>query len=380
MTCSYFFFIVLFPEGGGQPSDTGFIDNIEVFQVERRGLSHIHHTKEPIEVGKTVRVTVNWDRRWDHVQQHSGQHLLSALMEKEPYKLETVSWNLGKKHCYIEIPTGKKANPTKITPGLLCEIEKAVNELIIQDIPVITHVQDHDEQERPDSLPEDYAGGGFIRTIEIEGHDKNPCCGTHVSRLGQLQSLKILHTENVRGGNTRIFFLFGQRVLDFLDASYSITRQLTVVLSGPQETFVENVQKIQQQSRAHMKKTKKLLEQLAIYAVNDIAEHLKTEQSVIVYKEEGDMEFIGMMANIVKDRKLLEEQDQRVIILAAGEKKQGGPIIITGSTNEIVQKTGKAVMATLNGVKGGGKGRWQGKAQSWDDIDNLENAIKQLVF
>ncbi|RCI00298.1 hypothetical protein CU098_011990, partial [Rhizopus stolonifer] len=146
------------------------------------------------------------------------------------------------------------------------------------------------------------------------------------------------------------------------------------------ETFVENVQKIQQQSRAHMKKTKKLLEQLAIYAVNDIAEHLKTEQSVIVYKEEGDMEFIGMMANIVKDRKLLEEQDQRVIILAAGEKKQGGPIIITGSTNEIVQKTGKAVMATLNGVKGGGKGRWQGKAQSWDDIDNLENAIKQLVF
>ncbi|EIE91316.1 hypothetical protein G6F46_003539 [Rhizopus delemar] len=366
---------VLFPEGGGQPCDTGLIDNVQVFLVERKGLSHVHYTKEPIEVGKTVHVQIDWDRRWDHVQQHSGQHLLSAVMEKEPYGLETVSWNLGKKHSYIEIPTGKQKSMTKITPELLSKVEKAVNELILQDLSVITHVQEHNEQNRPETLPDDYTGEGYIRTVEIKDIDRNTCCGTHIKRLGQLQTMKILHTENVRGGNTRVFFLFGQRVLDFLDVSYSITRKLTSVLSGPQETFVENVQKIQQQSREHMKKAKRLLESLAKYTVNDIGEALKENQFAIVYKEEGDMEFLSMIANIVRDRKLIDEGDQKVVILAAGEKKQGGPIIITGSNNELVQKVGKIVTSTLTRVKGGGKGRWQGKAQNWDGMEELENAV-----
>ncbi|CEG78002.1 hypothetical protein RMATCC62417_12671 [Rhizopus microsporus] len=364
---------VLFPEGGGQPSDTGFIDSVQVFQVERRGLAHVHLTKAPVEVGKTVHVKVDWDLRWDHVQQHSGQHLLSAVLEREPYNLDTLCWNLGKKYSYVEVPAGKQA--VKITPELLNSVEKAVNRLILEDAPVITHVQEHDEDNKPDSLPDDYTGGGVIRTIEIKGLDLNPCCGTHVSRLGQLQSMKLLHTENVRGGNVRIFFLFGQRVLDFLDASYVITRRLTNLLSGPQESFIESVQKIQQQSRDHMKRAKRLLESLAKYTADEVSEALKKNQYAIVYKEEGDLDFLSMVANIIRDRKLIDEHDQKVVILAAGDKKQGGPIIVTGSDNDLVQKTGKIITSTLSGVKGGGKGRWQGRAQSWSEIDKLMAAM-----
>lgn len=83
---------VLFPEGGGQPNDTGFIDDIKVYNVQRRGLQHIHFTKEPVEVDKQVTLKVDWDRRFDHVQQHTGQHLLSAVLEQDPYKFETVGW------------------------------------------------------------------------------------------------------------------------------------------------------------------------------------------------------------------------------------------------------------------------------------------------
>jgi misacylated tRNA(Ala) deacylase len=87
-----FHYEVLFPEGGGQPNDTGYIDEVKVYNVQRRGLQHIHFTKEPVEVGKKVTLKVDWERRFDHVQQHSGQHLLSAILEQDPYKFETVGW------------------------------------------------------------------------------------------------------------------------------------------------------------------------------------------------------------------------------------------------------------------------------------------------
>ncbi|KAI7906143.1 Threonyl/alanyl tRNA synthetase [Cokeromyces recurvatus] len=360
---------VLFPEGGGQPSDTGYIDNVKVHNVQRQKLAHVHYTKEPITQGADVEVKLDWERRWDHVQQHSGQHLLSAVLERSPFFIETISWNLGERRSYIELPTaaGKNKGPEMIIQQeLLQKVEIKVNELILQNRPVITHSQQADElEEHPDSLPDDYpseTGKGYIRTIEIKDLDKNPCCGTHVAELSQLQCFKILHTEKVRGGNTRVFFLFGQRVLDSFQTMYTISRQLTSLLSGPQEQFIESIQKIQHQSREHMKGAKRLLEQLAAYTVKEIEQALLNDSSLIViYKEDGDMEFLNKVANIIRDRQVLEKQFNKkvVIVLAAGEQKTGGPIVVIGTENEIVQKTGKLVMKTLSGVKGGGKGRWQ---------------------
>lgn len=311
------------------------------------------------------------------MQQHSGQHLLSAVLEQEPYNIDTISWSLGEKRSFIELPTGTKK--LAITPELLKEVETTVNQLIVENVPVITHSEEaNDEEARPDSLPKDYVGGGHIRTIEIQGLDRNPCCGTHILALGQLQCLKLLNTENVRGGNTRVFFLFGQRVLESFDASYQITRQITNLLSGGQETFVDNIQKIQQQNKENMRRAKRYLEQLANFAVTDIAKTLELQKFAIMYKEDGDMEFLGMVANVIRDRQLLENND-KVVILAAGEKKTGGPIIVSGSDNDLVQKTGKIVMKVLSEVKGGGKGRWQGKAQNWNGIENLEKALQDEI-
>ncbi|OBZ89285.1 Alanyl-tRNA editing protein Aarsd1 [Choanephora cucurbitarum] len=366
---------ILFPEGGGQPYDTGYINDVRVHDVQRHVLSHIHYTKEPISVGP-VELKLDWQRRWDHMQQHSGQHLLSAVLDQVPYKIETSSWNLGEKKCYIELPTGTNKTIT-FTPHVLQEIEQSVNQHILKDTPIITHTEHaHEGAERPESLPDDYVGGGIIRTIEIEALDKNPCCGTHLARLGQLQCFKILHTESVRGGNTRIFFLFGQRVLDAFGASYSISRQIVSILSVPQEQFVENIQKIQQQSKEHLKRAKRLLESLASYTVKDVEETLRERDWAVVYREDADMEYLGFVANGLRDRSVLEGKN-KVVVLAAGEKKTGGPIVITGGTAELVQQVGKVVMKILPGVKGGGKGRWQGKAQNWNEIESLEAALRE---
>lgn len=297
-------------------------------------------------------------------------------MEAEPFKLDTVSWNLGEKRCYIEIPTNLK----NVTPDILKKVELAVNNYILTNTPVITHskVADHADTHRPDSVPDDYVGGGSIRTIEIEGLDKNPCCGTHVQSLGQLQAVKLLHAENVRGGNTRVFFLFGKRVLDTLEQNHITNRQLTALLSCPPENFVENVDKIQRTAKENLKKAKRLLESLASYTVNDVESSLKDRPFALVYKEDADMDFLAMVANVMRDRGVIEEGSGKVVVLAAGEKNEGGPVIVTGGTNDIVQKTGKILTSTLSGVKGGGKGRWQGKAQNWNGIENLEKALEDL--
>ncbi|KAL0088778.1 Threonyl/alanyl tRNA synthetase [Phycomyces blakesleeanus] len=363
---------VIFPEGGGQPSDTGMIDNIKVYEVQRKKLEHIHFTKEPVPVNKEVEVTLDWNRRWDHVQQHSGQHLLSAVLEKEPYNMETLSWNLGPAKCYVELST---KNTKTLGAEQLATLESRVNDLILEELPMECHVEANTGDGRPDSLPADYVGGGSIRTITIEGLDTNPCCGTHVRHLGHLQVLKLLHVESARGGNIKLFFLFGQRVLDTLDVAYKTSRQVTSILSVPQEQFVENITKLQQQTRASQKQIKRLMTELAGHTATEVKLQLKSQPYGFVYRPDGDMDFLVDIASALKDT---DDIKDKVVVLAAGEKQTGGQMLITGGSEEIVQKTAKALLAAFPDLKGGGKARWQGKAKSWKTIDTLDTHLKTL--
>lgn len=285
---------------------------------------------------------------------------------------------MGITRSYIELDTrdGKRMPTTE----QLEQVERRVNQLILEALPVITHTQANDDTDRPESLPDDYVGGGTVRTIEIKGLDRNPCCGTHVAHIGHLQACKLLllHTEKVRGGNTRLFFLFGQRVLDTFDASYRTSRQLTALLSGPQETFVENVQKLQASNRNHMKAAKRWMAEVAGYAARDILNQLETKDAVLLYRDDADMDFLTLVASgIIKSI-----GSSKAVVLAAGEKNAGGPIIVTGGSDQVVQQVAKTVTDALaqSGIKGGGKGRWQGKAKNWDGIENLQALLDNLAL
>ena len=160
---------ILFPEGGGQPYDKGTItllpDNtkiIEVKSVLRDKLKAIHLVDELIEPGTQVRLNVDWGRRLDIMQQHTGQHLLSAVFDT--YKLETLSWSMGETKDdinYIELPR-------KIDNDLVVEVQNKVNQLIVDSIPITVvtsdqhgHGQEHEhEHEHADidisHIPDDY--------------------------------------------------------------------------------------------------------------------------------------------------------------------------------------------------------------------------------
>ncbi|KAJ2825189.1 hypothetical protein FBU31_003788 [Coemansia sp. 'formosensis'] len=153
---------VIFPEGGGQPSDTGCIGGVPVKHAKRDGLRAIHYVPAPIPTGTSVHVEVDFKRRLDHMQQHSGQHLLSAVLRKD-WGLETVSWNLGATVSHVELRASKEL---VLSQGALDAIEAKCNDMIFEALPISTNVIAQVAATCPSTVPDDYVGG-VIRYVEI---------------------------------------------------------------------------------------------------------------------------------------------------------------------------------------------------------------------
>ncbi|KAF9204673.1 hypothetical protein BGZ49_005022 [Haplosporangium sp. Z 27] len=403
---------ILFPEGGGQPCDYGTInESIEVKNVLRVGTSHVHHTTAPIDEGTQARLEVDWKRRFDHMQQHSGQHLVSAIFEQPEFGCNTLAWGMNATRCHVELDKSP-------TPEQIQEVEDRLNLYIRRNYPIhITFTE-----ERPATLPKDYVGpNGVFRVAEIMEDldviaaekdplaakekenqndgvpkkrnlvrlDYNPCCGTHVTSLKDLQCIKILHQEKIRGENYRLFFVVGQRALNLLQESYQVTRDLASVLSAPggPETFVDTVVKNQKQSREAYKQLKNLFKEIANYQIRDWTQELKEKSPVVeggsapaylitYHREDADMDYLVLLTSLLKDHDLI--QGQRIFILSAGDKKEGGPMIVTGQNEDLVKKIAAEVSKFVQ-VKGGGKGRWQGKSKSWQGLEAAHAAAKSLL-
>lgn len=199
---------ILYPEGGGQPSDRGTIAGVEVVELRSRGAEVLHLLAAPVE-GDRLEVLLDAARRFDLRQQHTAQHLLSAWLE-DRHALPTTSFHLGEAYTAIEV-----AGPPP-DPRTLVEVESALNARIREDHPVVPRWVEPEALEglriRTRGLPEGHVGP--VRLVEIEGIDCNTCGGLHVGRLGEIQSIHLLEAEPARGGGARIRFLAGGRVLD----------------------------------------------------------------------------------------------------------------------------------------------------------------------
>ncbi|KAI5481728.1 threonyl/alanyl tRNA synthetase, class II-like putative editing domain containing protein [Pseudohyphozyma bogoriensis] len=386
---------VLFPEGGGQPSDKGTIQPltpegqlegsaVNVRQVIRRNLDAIHYCSAPLEVGTRVRVTIDEVHRRDLMSQHTGQHLLSAIFDT--LKLETQSWSLTEAPapCYIELERAPTADEIAL-------VQARVNSIISSgsNISVEMSLPGQDGFETPTSVPSDYKGAdgsqGVIRTVEIEGIDRNPCCGTHFPSVSYLQALFILpHTTSVRGTNARVYFLVGPRVFSHLASSHASARESSMALSCTPAELPERVAALQLSSRDTLKREKRLREELASFLASKLLSDARVPGSDILravsVREEdatNSNEFLSQIAFALKGEidELPAPAPRHVFILACcaspSTTQAGGSILIFG-TEDLVMKAGKAVTAKMGTrVKGGGKGRWQGKLVSgrWEPAD-----------
>ncbi|KAM9336427.1 alanyl-tRNA editing protein Aarsd1 [Symphorus nematophorus] len=355
---------ILFPEGGGQPDDHGLIGEVPVLRVTRQGPEAVHFVCSPLEDGQEVHVKVDWERRFDHMQQHSGQHLITALADTL-FGYKTTSWELGRQRSTIELDT------PSVKPDQLQALEEIVNEKIRAHVPVTVQLLSIDdpavEKVRSRGLPDDHAGP--IRIIDIEGIDANMCCGTHVSNLSHLQVIKLLGTEKGKKNKTNLIFLAGNRVLKYAEKSYSTERSLVSLLKTGPDEHVEAVDKLQKSVKLLQKTNLSLLRDMAVLIAQNFKNDPQKGNFFSLHRKEGDNEFMNIIANEINT-------EETLVFLTVGEEKGPGLFVLAGPSGPVAE-LGPRVLEILQGKGAGKNGRFQGKANSLARRGEVEALLQQ---
>ena len=342
---------VLYPEGGGQPADRGTLNGVPVRDVQKREGELRHYTSEGIAPGP-VRVLLDWPRRFDHMQQHTGQHLLTAVAQ-ERFGWATTAFHFGEVRCDVEL-----AVPS-LSPAEMENLEQAIAAEIRAARAVRTrHVAPEEYASLPvrsRGLPEGHSGE--IRLVEIEGLDLNTCGGTHVRSTAELELVKVLGTEPIRGG-TRLFFVAGVRARRRLGEHERRNAALRTLLGTPDEELLVGVETKIGQLKEAERRSRALEEQLAEALAMAWAANPDPVQDHHLEGQDGA--FLGLLARrlvVAAPGKLAfltgEREGQAAFILAAGPEA-GVDLAVLGAT-----------VATLLEGRGGGRAPvFQGKVGS----------------
>jgi len=256
-----------YPSSGGQPFDTGeliasadgSVRNIPVIQVEEDDEGAVwHFIAQPLAPGTPVEGRIDWKRRFDHMQQHTGQHLLSAVFLRE-LQAPTVSFHLGDATSTIDVAGGP------FTTDALARVERIANEIIAEDRPIAVRNVSRAEAEsmlasgHVRKLPD---RDGTIRLIEIANCDLNACGGTHLRSTGQIGSLLVRRVEKVSRG-TRVEFVCGLRAVRAARADAAILAETSALLSSGAAELPAVVRRLIADEKTQSKERQKLREELA---------------------------------------------------------------------------------------------------------------------
>jgi alanyl-tRNA synthetase len=252
-----------YPTGGGQPHDTGSLNGVPVLDVEERekdqAIIHVLSSTETQAVwrpGDGVQGELDWTRRFDHMQQHTGQHLLSQAF-LQIAEADTVGFHLSDDYSTIDL------NHDALNADSIARVEALANQIIFEDHPVLARFLEPDEVA---ALPLRKAPPAkeSIRIVQVEGFDWSACGGTHVARTGEIGLIKVVRSER-RGAETRITFLCGLRALTHYQMLNALTRDLALDLTLGVEELPEALERLQAEARTARKERDRLRELLLDY-------------------------------------------------------------------------------------------------------------------
>jgi len=346
---------ILYPEGGGQPSDRGTLNGVAVLDVQNKDGAIRHVLASAVAAGP-AELRLDWERRFDHMQQHTGQHLLSAVAQ-DRFRWETTAFHLGPEVSDVELAVAS------LSAAELAQLEEAVAAEIRAARPVLPRRVSLEEFRklpvRTRGLPEGFSGD--VRLVEIAGIDLNTCGGTHLSNTAQIEVVTLLSSESLRGG-TRVFFAAGGRARRRLKRHEDRNAALRVALGAADEALVDAAKaKLEQLSDAQ-KALRRAEESLAEAA----AEALLARDGRVEWAhfEGRDMAFVQAVA-----RRFAEKAGARAALVTATAGGQHVFALGAGEGFGDVQALGREV-ASLLGGKGGGSGRvFQGKAAGLEGAD-----------
>lgn len=300
------------------------------------------------------------------MQQHSGQHLITALFDQK-YGFDTKSWWLGTDTSYIEL-----GGNVDITNDHLTCIEKMANNLIVEGRKLTVTVTSFEQglkledARAPRGLPADHVGD--VRVVNIEGIESNMCCGTHVSNLSQLQAVKLLHFEKAKN-KVLVHFLVGNRVIRKLDECYSREHEFNGILKGGPATHVDLVKKIQTGLKNTSKNFQKVLKDLAVLESEKLKCLSPPPKFYSLHRKDGiEIDFINTFLRSAPQEGIL-------YFLTVGESNgKAGHMVLRGDP-ELVKKFGDQFVEILEG-KGNGKGNnYQAKVNNLSKLSMCEQEL-----
>ncbi len=359
---------IFYPEGGGQPPDLGWIGSALVVDVQEID-GDIWHTVlgegvAALRVGETVHLRLDGARRLYHTQQHTGQHLLSAVLEQD-YNIHTLSFHLGEEYCTIDVSA---QNPADLK---LTEIEAKVEAWIARDVPVPVHYCPPEDvasfrlRKRP---PADEA---VIRVVEIDGYDWSPCGGTHVERTGQIRALKIISVERSKG-NTRLYFVAGAHALKVLAHAYEEARRAALLLNTGVENLAAKVAESIEKA-AYIDKKYKRYAQASAETTVALAAASHDASSILMFNlEDEDAEraimLIRSASTIGRAALALSVPDRTVVV----ETPSGGGF-------PALAVVLKPEMARFGGHGGGGPTFFRASFETVEDAYHFMESAKELL-
>ncbi|KAG6821238.1 hypothetical protein H0H93_002348 [Arthromyces matolae] len=405
---------VIFPEGGGQPTDTGIITTIadgtiwDVVQAKRHGGHAVHyvrvkegHTDKALlafSPGAKVAVALGqegYDRRYDHMSLHTSQHLLSALLETR-LQLPTLSWSLTSypAPCYVEIPR-------KMALEEIASIQEEANRLVFEGRRVHVEVEELDRtEEKPVAihesgravgrgLPDDYTGG-VKRVVVIDGVDRNPCCGTHLPSLHNLQLFLLPQTDALARStttNARLYFLAGPRLITYLTTSHNLLSGASSILSCGAPQVPERITQVVDERRRAEKRVGDVETELAKYLAKDLIDEMQSANGALfkqsIYRTDDSGNALGFLSTVLAAfTSSIESSQPYLLVLVSSPSSQSNSsttiVLLFGSDDKKVKEAGDALKSKL-GVKGGGKGvKWSGKFTGvWREKEKL--ALDELL-
>lgn len=321
-----------YPEGGGQPADHGVLDGAVVTDVHEKNSVILHNVDRAVEIGKTVTGTIDWGRRFDHMQQHSGEHICSGLI-CERFHCDNVGFHMGADIVTIDFNAD-------ISWEELLEIEAKANQYLYENHPIDIQFHRGAELEAIDYRSKK-ALEGDVRIVAFPGADCCACCGTHVVRSGQVGLVKFLSVQKFRDG-VRIELLSGKRAHRYLSECWAQDVRIAQALSVKPNASFAGVERVLAELSALKQRCAKLEE--SVFA--QTAAQYEGKGDVLLFEDEMSGDSLRKLCDAVTNH-----CGGRCAVFAGAD---GAYKYAIGHVGGDLREFTKKMNAELNG-RGGGK-------------------------
>ena len=346
-----------YPEGGGQPGDRGTINGIEVFDTHEKDGVILHYMNEPLPEGTAVHGIIDWERRFDHMQQHSGEHIFSGLVHNL-FGYENIGFHLGEETVTLDFSGF-------LSEADLMRVEYLANERIWRNTE--TQITYPSEQELASlEFRSKKELSGTVRIVTFEDADVCACCGTHVKRTGEIGLIKVLSFQNRKNG-TRTDIVCGRRALNYVRDIYQENTRISHLLSAN----VRETSAAVERTLNELGTLRGQIHQASMRSLASKAEELQAGQPLAMLFTEGiDTRDLRTFANQV-----LEEKN---IGVCAAFSRQGDKFqyVILSHTMDL-RPVGTSLNEQFSGRGGGTAEMVQGSLVG-NEAD-IRNLLEQLI-